>query len=126
MKSWTKDDFEIEWFSGTGSGGQHRNKHQNCVRITHKESGLKQVGQNHRERTRNFNEAFHKLAEKLVLEYFPKTFRERTPSTDLIRTYNIVENRVVNNKTSKKSSFKDMDMDEFILDNLLAFMERNC
>jgi len=29
------DDFKVEWYSGTGAGGQHRNKHQNSVRLTH-------------------------------------------------------------------------------------------
>lgn len=33
-------DFKIEWYSGTGAGGQHRNKHQNSCRITHIETGL--------------------------------------------------------------------------------------
>jgi peptide chain release factor 1 len=33
-------DFKIEWYSGTGAGGQHRNKHQNSCRITHLPTGL--------------------------------------------------------------------------------------
>ena len=28
-------------YSGTGKGGQHRNKHQNCVRLIHRLSGLR-------------------------------------------------------------------------------------
>lgn len=34
------DDFHVSWFSGSGSGGQHRNKHQNSCRITHLPTGL--------------------------------------------------------------------------------------
>lgn len=33
-------DFRIDWFSGTGCGGQFRNKHQNSCRMVHIESGL--------------------------------------------------------------------------------------
>jgi len=32
-------DFKIEWYSGTGAGGQHRNKHQNSCRLTHLPTG---------------------------------------------------------------------------------------
>lgn len=32
-------DLKIEWYSGTGAGGQHRNKHQNSARITHLPTG---------------------------------------------------------------------------------------
>lgn len=46
----TKKDFKLEWFSGTGAGGQYRNKHQNCCRITHIESGLTCTGQTQRDR----------------------------------------------------------------------------
>jgi peptide chain release factor 1 len=33
-------DFRVEWYSGTGAGGQHRNKHQNSARITHIPTGV--------------------------------------------------------------------------------------
>lgn len=35
-----EDDLTVSWFSGTGAGGQHRNKHQNSCRITHKPTGI--------------------------------------------------------------------------------------
>jgi protein subunit release factor A len=56
-----KKDLKIEYFSGTGAGGQHRNKHQNCVRIHHKESGALVTGQSHRERKSNTREALKNL-----------------------------------------------------------------
>jgi peptide chain release factor 1 len=57
----TKKDFKIEYFSGTGAGGQHRNKHQNCVRIHHPESGVVVTGQSNRERISNLREAFKNM-----------------------------------------------------------------
>ena len=38
-------DLKIEWYSGTGAGGQHRNKHQNSIRLTHVPSGLTETSQ---------------------------------------------------------------------------------
>ena len=57
----TKKDLEIVYFSGTGSGGQHRNKHQNCVRMYHKDSGARSTGQSNKERRSNLREAFNNL-----------------------------------------------------------------
>lgn len=34
------EDFVVEWYSGSGAGGQHRNKHQNSCRIRHPPTGL--------------------------------------------------------------------------------------
>lgn len=53
----TKKDFELTWFSGTGGGGQHRNKHQNCARLKHTETGIICTGQSNRDRPSNLKEA---------------------------------------------------------------------
>lgn len=57
----TKKDLKIDYFSGSGAGGQHRNKHQNCVRMYHRDSGVRTTGQSHRERKANLREAFANL-----------------------------------------------------------------
>jgi len=54
----TKKDLEISYFSGTGPGGQNRNKVQNCVRMRHPESGASSTGQSNRDRQANLREAF--------------------------------------------------------------------
>ena len=57
----TKKDLTITYFSGTGAGGQHRNKCMNCVRIQHKDSGVTVTGQSARDRVSNTKEALHNL-----------------------------------------------------------------
>jgi len=56
-----KKDFDINYFSGSGPGGQHRNKHKNCVRLKHKDSGAIAIGQSHRSRRQNLKEALHNI-----------------------------------------------------------------
>lgn len=104
LLSLTKKDFRIDWFSGTGGGGQYRNKHQNCCRITHLESGLVATGQSNRERPANQKEAFEALVTK-VIDYYglrekPK-YAEK--SDDEVRIYHEPDN-VVRDKASKTSS----------------------
>jgi len=57
----TKKDLKIDYFSGTGAGGQHRNKHQNCVRLTHVDSGVTVTGQSNRDRVSNLKQALENL-----------------------------------------------------------------
>ena len=54
----TKKDLVIHYFSGTGPGGQNRNKVQNSVRMQHPESGASSTGQSNRDRQANLKEAF--------------------------------------------------------------------
>lgn len=62
------NDLNIVWFSGTGKGGQHRNKHQNSCKVTHLPTGISESRQG-RIRNTNLNEAKNAI-EKRVEEYY--------------------------------------------------------
>ena len=68
LVSVTKKDLDITWYSGSGAGGQHRNKHPNCCRIHHKDSGTLVTAGEQRSRDQNLKKAFNRLANH-------KTFR---------------------------------------------------
>jgi protein subunit release factor B len=60
--SLTRKDFEWDYYSGSGAGGQHRNKHRNCVRVHHPPSGARGNSQDHREKLANERAAFTRMA----------------------------------------------------------------
>lgn len=64
IKEYIDSDFKIEWYSGTGAGGQHRNKHQNSCRITHIQTGLVATAQC-RSRINSLEQAKAALLEQL-------------------------------------------------------------
>ena len=57
----TKKDLKIDYFSGKGAGGQHRNRHKNCVRLFHKDSNTRVTGQSNKEKRSNIKEALNNL-----------------------------------------------------------------
>lgn len=108
----TKKDFKIEWYSGQGAGGQHRNKHQNCCRITHIESGLTVNGTESRSRVENQRTAFTKLA-KMVIEWYrlQENRDEFEISNEVIRNYHGVRNEVHDKASGLKQSYKEVVID---------------
>lgn len=40
-----REHYSISWFSGSGSGGQHRNRHMNSARVTHLPTGIVKTAQ---------------------------------------------------------------------------------
>ncbi len=102
----TKKDFRLEWFSGQGAGGQHRNKHQNCCRITHIESGLKSQGTGSRERVANQREAFTRLAKMVIAYCAPEAKKARINATETIRNYHAVRNEVHDKASGLKLPYK--------------------
>lgn len=115
----TKNDFEIQWFSGTGGGGQHRNKHQNCCRIIHKETGLKAQSTEHKDRPSNQRDAFNRLAKMIVEHYYPAESR-RMSSEERIRTYHAVRNIVKDESSGFEQTYKEVVKDNYIDDMILA------
>ena len=108
-------DLKVEWYSGTGAGGQHRNKHQNSCRITHIPTGLVSTAQT-RSRQNSYNEALSELT-RLVNEKICQQNTNRIASTrkeqvgsgmrgDKIRTYRFQDDRVQDHITGKIASTK--------------------
>lgn len=116
----TKKDFKVDWFSGQGAGGQHRNKKKNCCRITHTETGLVGIGQNSRSRKDNQKEAFLSLASKILNHYgFNEKQKVRKESNNVIRTYNFERNEVTDGYISSQiESILNGDLERFVINAL--------
>lgn len=59
----TKKDFDIQYYRGTGAGGQKRNKTSSACRIVHHPSGAIGTSQDSRSQTQNTEMAFKRLIE---------------------------------------------------------------
>lgn len=107
-----EEHFKIEWFSGTGKGGQHRNKHANSARITHIPTGIKQECQG-RKRESNKREAMlalnKLLDEKEQEQLYGKIGamkKEQVGSGmrgDKFRTYRFQDDVVIDHRTGKRA-----------------------
>lgn len=107
------DDFKVEWYSGSGAGGQHRNKHQNSCRLTHLPTGIVRTAQT-RSRTNSYKLAMDDLVNELdallsngVKSDRARLMREQVGSGmrgDKRRTYRFQEDKVVDHETGKSAS----------------------
>jgi protein subunit release factor A len=104
----TRKDFSIDWFSGTGGGGQHRNKHQNCCRIVHLETGIMATGQTERDRPSNQAKAFKELAKRLVAYYTALDEMPRDINTTVIRNYHAERNEVLDKASGLRRPYRDV------------------
>jgi len=57
----TKKDFRIDFYRGSGKGGQHRNKTSSACRITHIATGLSSTSEDERSQHQNKKLAFNRL-----------------------------------------------------------------
>lgn len=88
----TKKDFRVDTFASGGPGGQHQNKTQSGVRITHIPTGLSAECRETRSQGENKKRAFRKLAARLVARVKTRTIPPT--SQEVVRTYHFPEQRV--------------------------------
>jgi len=115
-------DLRIEWFSGTGPGGQFRNKRQNSCRVIHLPTGRVETRQG-RSRENNRRDAIAALSQQLALDRQASLQSDVNASRleqiglglrgEKIRTYREKDNRVVNHLNGKTSSYRRVMKGQF-------------
>ena len=108
-------DLKIEWYSGTGAGGQYRNKHQNSCRIIHLPTGTVAKSEC-RSRTNSLNEAMaeiqRRVDEMTQRQYNNNIACDRKQQVgsgmrgDKIRTYRFQDDVVQDHNTGRRGSVK--------------------
>ena len=78
-----KDDCEWIFTKGTGKGGQKRNKTSSAVYCKHKASGATGYCQEHREQSKNRQEAFKKMASTTTFRNWAKREAYKIMGTDI-------------------------------------------
>jgi peptide chain release factor 2 len=126
-------DLRIDTYRAGGAGGQHVNKTDSAVRITHLPSGLVVQCQNERSQLKNKSAAMRVLRSRLydlhIAEQEAKSAdaaaaRKKIEWGSQIRSYVMAPYRMVNDhrtelKVSDIDSVLDGDLDEFIRTYLL-------
>ena len=115
----TDDQFRFEWYSGTGKGGQHRNKHQNCCRCIHEPTGISANGTNSRSREDNRRMALITCRSRVIAHFHRDTPRFRAGS-ERIRTYHEPDNRVVDHASGLTDSWTNVKIKGDIEPMILA------
>jgi peptide chain release factor 1 len=122
-------DIRIDTFRASGAGGQHINKTDSAIRITHFPSGLVVECQDERSQHKNKAKAFAVLASRLARleeEKKAKEMAEQRQSilssgdrSDRIRTYNYPQGRVTDHRINltlyKLSDVMDGDLDSLVM-----------
>ena len=128
------NDLQIDTYRSGGAGGQHVNKTESAIRITHIPTGLVVQCQDERSQHKNRDKAMRVLKSRLLELYQSKAAEAEADErksqvgsgdrSERIRTYNFPQSRVTDHRIGltlyKLEAFLDGDMDEIIDALILA------
>lgn len=122
-------DVRIDTYRAGGAGGQHVNKTESAVRITHIETGISSQCQNERSQFQNKQVAFKILKARLYQHYLEKKEAEEAAKygpkkkiewgsqirSYVFHPYSMVKDHRTLEETSNVLAVMDGDIDEFIV-----------
>ena len=128
------NDLQIDTYRSGGAGGQHVNKTESAIRITHIPTGLVVQCQDERSQHKNRDKAMRVLKSRLLELYQSKAAEAEADErksqvgsgdrSERIRTHNFPQSRVTDHRIGltlyKLEAFLDGDMDEIIDALILA------
>ena len=128
------NDLQIDTYRSGGAGGQHVNKTESAIRITHIPTGLVVQCQDERSQHKNRDKAMRVLKSRLLELYRSRAAEAEADErksqvgtgdrSERIRTYNFPQGRITDHRIGltlyKLESFIDGDMDEVIDALILA------
>lgn len=132
------EDIRIDTYRASGAGGQHVNKTDSAIRITHFPTGLVVQCQNERSQHRNREMAMKVLRSRIYIKLEEEEEKKRSEITGkkkaiswgnqirsyVFHPYTMVKDHRTNIQTGNISAVMDGDIDEFI-EAYLRWKERN-
>jgi peptide chain release factor 2 len=127
------DDLQVDTYRASGAGGQHVNKTDSAVRITHRPSGIVVQCQNERSQTQNRETAMKMLRSKLVAleeqRRMEELAKEKGEAQDVnfgsqirsyvLHPYSMVKDHRTDYEVGDTSRVLDGDLDGFVRAYLL-------
>ncbi len=132
------DDLQVDTYRASGAGGQHVNKTDSAVRITHRPSGIVVQCQNERSQTQNRETAMKMLRSKLVAleeqKRLEELAKEKGDAQDVnfgsqirsyvLHPYSMVKDHRTEHEVGDTGRVLDGDLDGFVRAYLLKAAAR--
>ncbi|MAX10084.1 MAG: peptide chain release factor 2 [Candidatus Marinimicrobia bacterium] len=131
-------DLKIDTYRASGAGGQHVNKTDSAVRITHLPTRITVQCQNERSQLKNKNTAIKMLKSKLYQKYLEEKTEDLKEISEtkkdigwgsqirsyVFHPYNLVKDHRTDTQTSNVGSVLDGEIDMFVKNYLINNMEK--